>query len=105
MSGATNTEEIKKHTRIYITVFVALAALTLITVSVSRIEASVGVHIAIALLIAVIKGSLVASYFMHLINERKVIYSVLVLTVVFFTVLMFLPVFDQSNHGGMKIVP
>ena len=97
---ATNIDDVKKHTRIYITVFVALAALTLITVSVSTLQISTTAHISVALLIAVIKGGLVASYFMHLINEKKVIYGVLILTAIFFAVLMFLPVSDLHTHGG-----
>jgi len=47
--------------------------------------------IVVALLIATIKGSLVALFFMHLVDERRLIYSVLVLTVVFFIFLMFVP--------------
>ena len=34
----------------------------------------------VALLVATIKGSLVACYFMHLISEKKLIYAVLALT-------------------------
>jgi caa(3)-type oxidase subunit IV len=51
----------------------------------------------VALLVATIKGSLVACYFMHLISEKKLIYAVLVLTVVFFAVLLALPVVTHSN--------
>lgn len=86
-----STEEIKKETRIYILVFVALAALTLITVGVSYLHLSVGAAIALALFIATIKGSLVAAYFMHLISEKKLIYAVLMLTFIFFLALIFLP--------------
>ncbi len=87
-----HVDDIKKHVRVYIIVFVSLAFLTLVTVSVSYVHVGIAAHIAIALFIAVVKGTLVACYFMHLISERKLIYSVLVLTVVFFAVLMFLPV-------------
>lgn len=86
-----SADEIKKETRIYILVFVSLAALTLITVGVSYLHLSVGAGIALALFIAGIKGSLVAAFFMHLISERKVIYAVLILTLVFFVGLLFLP--------------
>ena len=51
----------------------------------------------VALLVAIVKGSLVACYFMHLISEKKLIYAVLVLTVVFFVALLALPVFTHSN--------
>ena len=85
-----SAEEIKKETRIYILVFVALAALTLVTVGVSYLHLSLGAAIALALMIAAIKGSLVAAFFMHLISERKLIYAVLMLTLVFFLALLFL---------------
>jgi len=91
MSGHT-VEDIKKETRTYVLVFVALAALTVVTVAVSYLDLSLGPAVALALFIAAIKGSLVAGFFMHLISERKLIYSVLILTAIFFVVLMVLPI-------------
>jgi cytochrome c oxidase subunit 4 len=88
----SHPESIKKHVRTYILVFVALMALTIVTVAVSSLHLSVGKAIAVALFVATIKASLVASYFMHLISERKLIYWTLILTAVFFAALMFLPV-------------
>lgn len=76
-------EHVHKHVRVYITVFVALMALTVITVVVSYLDVSTMTAIGIALFIATIKGSLVACYFMHLISEKKVIYAVLILAVLF----------------------
>jgi len=101
----TDTHEIKKHVRIYITVFVALLALTIITVAVSRFHLSVPAAITVALFIAAIKGSLVAGYFMHLVSEKKVIYATLILTIVFFIALMWLPIFTQSDPIIYKHVP
>jgi cytochrome c oxidase subunit IV len=92
-----DTQEIKKHVRKYVTVFVALLCLTIVTVTISRLHLDVPVAITLALLIAAIKGSLVASYFMHLISEKKVIYATLILTAVFFAALMSLPLFHHSN--------
>jgi cytochrome c oxidase subunit 4 len=101
MHGAT-VEEIKKETRGYVLVFVALAALTVITVGVSYLHLPVAGAVTLALAIAIIKGSLVAAYFMHLISERKVIYAVLILTVVFFAVLMMMPTYGHIGRvvGG-----
>ena len=84
--------DIDKHVRIYITVFVALMVLTIVTVAISRLHLSVPIAVTVALLVAIIKGSLVACYFMHLISEKKLIYAVLALTVAFFAVLLALPV-------------
>ncbi|MBI4042560.1 MAG: cytochrome C oxidase subunit IV family protein, partial [Deltaproteobacteria bacterium] len=49
--------------------------------------------IAVALLVATIKGSLVASYFMHLISEKGVIYGILAFTLIFFVALLFIPMY------------
>ena len=89
--------DIDKQVRIYITVFVALMILTVVTVAISYLDLSVPLAVTVALVVAVIKGSLVACYFMHLIAEKKLIYAVLVVTVVFFVALMALPLFTHSN--------
>ena len=89
--------EIDRHVKVYITVFVALMALTLITVAVSYLHLSTPKAVAVALFVATIKGGLVASYFMHLISEKKLIYAVLVLTVAFFVALLALPTLTHSN--------
>jgi cytochrome c oxidase subunit 4 len=89
--------DIDKHVRVYITVFVALMVLTIITVAISRVHLPVPQAVAIALFVACIKGGLVAGYFMHLVSEKKLIYAVLALTVVFFIVLMALPVITHNN--------
>jgi cytochrome c oxidase subunit 4 len=94
---ATNVEAVKKQVKGYIAVFVALMALTVITVAVSYLHLSVGAAVTVALIIASIKASLVAGYFMHLISEKKVIYATLILTAVFFIALMFLPVSHYLN--------
>jgi len=94
-----HAEAVKKHVRVYITVFVALLALTLITVAISTLHLSTGPAIVVALIIATIKASLVAGYFMHLLTERKVIYAALILTAVFFLALMFLPL--SHYFGGI----
>ena len=93
-----SVEEIKKETRVYILVFVALAFLTLVTVGVSYLDLGVGAGIALALFIASIKGSLVAAFFMHLLSERKLIYAVLILTLVFFVALMLLPLGGYADR-------
>jgi len=97
---AHTAEEIKKETRVYVLVFVALAALTVITVAVSTLDLSVGAAVAVALFIAAIKGSLVAAFFMHLISERKLILSVLILTLIFFLALIFLPLGGYVDRLG-----
>jgi cytochrome c oxidase subunit 4 len=89
--------DIDRHVRVYITVFVALMVLTIVTVAVARVHLPLPIAVTVALLVAIIKGSLVACYFMHLISEKKLIYAVLVLTAAFFAALLALPVLTYSN--------
>ena len=93
--------DIDKTVRIYITVFVTLMVLTIVTVAVSRFHLPVPIAVTVALLVAVIKGSLVACYFMHLLSEKKLIYAVLGLTVVFFVALMALPIATVHDSLGI----
>ena len=89
--------DIDRHVRVYITVFVALMALTIITVAVSYLDLPLPIAVTVALLVAIVKGSLVACYFMHLISEKKVIYAVLALTALFFAALLALPIFTVND--------
>jgi cytochrome c oxidase subunit 4 len=87
-------EELARHVRKYILVFVALLIGTIVTVLLWTIHfESMALTIAIALFIATIKAFLVAGYFMHLISEKKMIYSILAVTVFFFVGLMGLTLF------------
>lgn len=90
MSGLT-PEEVHHHVKIYIRVFLALAALTAITVGVSYLHLPLALAITAALLIATFKASLVANFFMHLNAERKIIFAILALTVFLFISLLIIP--------------
>ena len=96
--SAESAEEIRKHVRVYIGVFAALAALTIITVGLSYLHLSPFWAVAFALLVATVKGSLVACYFMHLISEKAIIYWVLILCLIFFVHLLLLPVATSSHY-------
>jgi cytochrome c oxidase subunit IV len=96
-TASDHAADIDRHVRIYITVFVALMVLTIVTVAISYLHLSVPVAVSLALLVATVKGSLVACYFMHLVSEKKMIYAVLVLTAAFFVALMALPVLTHNN--------
>jgi cytochrome c oxidase subunit IV len=89
--------DIDRHVRIYISVFAALMVLTIVTVAVSRFHLPVPVAVTVALIVAMIKGSLVACYFMHLISEKKLIYAVLGVTAILFIALLALPIFTVSD--------
>ena len=96
-AASDHAADIDRHVKIYITVFVTLMVLTLVTVAISRVHLPVPMAVTAALIVATIKGSLVACYFMHLISEKKLIYAVLMVTVAFFIALLALPVLTVHN--------
>jgi cytochrome c oxidase subunit 4 len=96
-AAVDHAADIDRRVKVYIGVFAALMVLTIVTVAVSRFHLPLPMAVAVALVVATIKGSLVACYFMHLISEKKLIYAVLVLTTVFFAALLALPVVTHSN--------
>ena len=95
-----SAEDIDKRVRGYVIVGASLLVLTGLTVAVAFLEMPVPLAITVALIIATFKASLVAAVFMHLISEKKLIYSVLLLTAAFFLVLLFVPLFTSMD--GLK---
>ena len=90
--------EIKKSVRSYITVFVMLMVFTILTVTAASFHFAVPMAITVALIIAVMKGSMVAGVFMHLSHEKQLIYGALLLTAAFFFMLLFLPVLAHMDR-------
>jgi len=82
------SHDIKSEIKIYYYVFGALIFFSALTVGVSYIHFGLIIGITVALLIALVKGSLVASHFMHLKSEKKLVYFVLIMTVIFFLSMM-----------------
>ena len=91
---------VKKSIRAYVLVGVALLVFTGITVGANRFHFVVPLAITVALIIAAMKGSMVAAVFMHLSHEKRWIYGALLLTAVFFVVLMFLPLLTVLGGIG-----
>ena len=90
MSGHTQ-EEIRQSVGLYLKVFGALLVLTTVTVGVSYLRLPLHAAIAVALVIATLKASLVAAFFMHLAGEKKIIFAVLLLAAFFFVFLLTYP--------------
>lgn len=81
---AHSAEEVSKHVKVYLTVFIALLIGTVITVALNYLHFdSKALTIGIALFVATIKATLVACYFMHLISEKRMIYLILGFTTFF----------------------
>ena len=96
--AAHHAADIDRQVRGYMVVFIGLIALTAVTVGVSYLHLEVHHAVAVALVIACFKASLVMLFFMHLISERQVIFVILAFTVAFFLVLMFLPILTNLDH-------
>jgi len=93
MSDHSSHEDIAKHVKVYITVFIALLVGTIVTVGLNYLHFdNIVLTVSIALFVAIIKASLVACYFMHLISEKKMIYIILAFTAFFFVSLMFITI-------------
>jgi cytochrome c oxidase subunit 4 len=99
----SDQEAIKKSIRTYITVGIMLLVFTGVTVAANKFHLAVPAAITVALIIASIKGSMVASIFMHLSHEKRWIYGALILTAVFFVVLLFLPLLTIADTIGKPV--
>jgi caa(3)-type oxidase subunit IV len=92
--------EVRKTVRTYLAVGALLFVGTAVTVAANRLQLVVPLAITVALIIATIKGSMVASIFMHLSHEKKWIYGALLLTVLGFLILMTVPLFTIMDGIG-----
>jgi caa(3)-type oxidase subunit IV len=101
--NADHAADVQKEVRLYITVFVAVAILTLANVAASYMTARAVPGVTIALMIAAVNAVLVARYFMHLPSEGKVIHLVLGITALLFVVLMLLIMFAMADEQGAPI--
>ena len=90
---------VKSHLRVYVMVFVALAVLTIVTVAISYLHLPTAIAITVAMVVATVKASLVAGYFMHLLSEEKVIIWLLVLCAAFLVFLFALPLGTETGNG------
>lgn len=96
---AEHAHDVAKDLNRYLFVFGALLVGTVVTVAASYIPfPSNEMNIAVALLIATIKATLVAAIFMHLSHEKWTIYRFLIITVVFVIGLFSLTALAFSDH-------
>jgi cytochrome c oxidase subunit IV len=94
----SHSHDLARHIKVYVGVFIALLVGTILTVTMYYIHFErMAVTVTIALFIATVKASLVAGFFMHLISEKKAIYSILLATVFFFASMMYLTVWSRGQ--------
>ncbi|HYJ04834.1 MAG TPA: cytochrome C oxidase subunit IV family protein [Chthoniobacterales bacterium] len=83
--------DVSKHIRSYLLVGLTLIAFTAITVGLSYVDfGTQKANVAVAMLVATFKAALVAAIFMHLSNEKRMIYRILIFTAFFVLGLFFL---------------
>ena len=98
--------EVRKESKKYVWVGLVLLLMTAMTVAARQLNIGIAAAILIALMIAAFKGSLVASFFMHLASEKKAIYILLLSTLFLFIVLIALMLVGRSNvYEGLTHVP
>jgi len=86
------------HSRTYWLVFFALIIGTIITVAAYFVHFdTLALTVGVALAIASVKASLVAGWFMHLSNEKRMIYTILGFTAFFFLGMMLLTVWAMND--------
>jgi cytochrome c oxidase subunit 4 len=82
---------VAKHVRKYLLIGLILVTFTAITVWLSYVDfGTMKANVAVAMLVATFKAGLVAAIFMHLSNEKRMIYRILMFTVFFVLGLFFL---------------
>lgn len=95
---AHDDHDVSKHIKTYLLIGLFLLIGTGLTVWAATIHfGSHSMNIAVGLLIATVKASLVALYFMHLIAEKTAIYMFMSVTVFFFAGLMVLTLWASHD--------
>lgn len=99
----SDAEAVRRSVRTYMMIGAALLVFTGITVAANYLHLPISAAITLALIIASIKASMVAAVFMHLNHEKQWIYGSLILTVAFFIVLIFVPLFTTLDTFGAHL--
>tara|TARA_Y100000994_G_scaffold238636_1_gene231404 strand:- start:706 stop:1086 length:381 start_codon:yes stop_codon:yes gene_type:complete len=96
------SNDIQHHISVYKKVFIALLILTVLTVLASYFEFGgiVWLAVGVGLAIATFKAYLVAANFMHLNDEKPIIYQTLIGTLFAFIILFFMP--TMWHNDGLK---
>lgn len=93
MNALDRSGDHRPNVRLYLGIFAALLVLTGVTVLISKFHLPRPQAIALGLLVAALKASLVAAVFMHLWGENRFVHRMLYVTL-FFAALLVLPLID-----------
>jgi cytochrome c oxidase subunit IV len=98
------------HVVPYVAIFLALVVLTVVTVAIAFWHApNELINVALAMLVAIVKGSLVALFFMHLKFEGKLIYLIVIVPLILCVLIIMALIPDiiltdhDSNSGSLHL--
>src|SRR4051794_41700825 len=90
----------------YILVLIVLIVLTCVTVGISFISLNPNWHLALGMLIAAVKASLVGLFFMHLVESRPTIWAVVWVSLFWATIVLGALTFsDYVTRSWIPYVP
>ena len=98
MSDTNMTHHIANYRKVFIFLLIGTAITVWASYMEFNVQNSIAGAIFVGLTIAFIKGYLVAANFMHLNSEKKMIYWILLLTIFFLILLLFIPLLWDLNN-------
>ena len=98
MSDTNMTHHITNYRKVFIFLLIGTALTVWASYMEFNVQNSIAGAIFVGLTIAFIKGYLVAANFMHLNSEKKMIYWILLLTIFFLALLLFIPLLWDLNN-------
>ena len=98
MSNTNMTHHIANYRKVFIFLLIGTALTVWASYMEFNVQNSIAGAIFVGLTIAFIKGYLVAANFMHLNSEKKMIYWILLLTIFFLILLLFMPLLWDLNN-------
>ena len=95
MDEHTSTEKHDEHHGygVYLLTWIALILLTAVTVTVAGMQLG-GLSVAVALLVAAVKGTVVVLFFMHLREEMPIFTIMLIVAIITLTIFIGVTFFD-----------
>ncbi len=99
--GHSHSEPHVTPLSVYFTVFGSLIILTFVTVGVSYLGLPPTLSIVVAMSVALVKATLVATWFMHLIHDTKLNIALFLASLWFMGIFFIFTTFDMSSRGNV----
>ena len=98
-------QDLQTEKRRYPKIFGALIVLALVTVGISYLKPPMALAIVIALVVAAVMAALQAGFFMHLMQEKKIIHVILAMAFLFIAGLLLLPLWQDYSIPEGTLIP